>query len=54
MTRRQRIIKYVKNSSLFFFHKDSRVRRMCMQLAETPEVLIELEKQEKEGNLDDY
>lgn len=36
------------------FHKDTKIRKFCMQLSETPEVLIALEKQEKEGNLDDY
>ena len=42
------------NSSCFFFHKNSRVRKLCLMLAESPETLQEYYRAEKEGTLDTY
>jgi len=50
----ERIIDYFKKSSLYIFHVDWKIRRFCLQMAETPENLAEFEKMEKEGLLDNY
>jgi hypothetical protein len=47
-------MKYTKNSSLFIFHKDWQIRKFCQQLAETPEVVQELETLQEQGALDNY
>ena len=35
--------KSMSQRSLFIFHKDSKIRRMCILFAETPETVEELE-----------
>ena len=40
---------YFLNSSLFLIHKDTRIRRACLMLAESPENLELLEQFELEG-----
>lgn len=44
----------MKQSSLFLFHRNSKIRRSCLQLVEPPEILQELANLEKNGNLDNY
>ena len=42
------------NASLLIFHKDSKIRRLCLRLAESPETLREFYQAEREGTLDSY
>jgi hypothetical protein len=53
-TFKQRFFRYTSNSSLFIFHKDWTIRKICQQLAESPEVLKELDKMIEKGGLDTY
>ena len=45
---------YFQNCSLYIFHKDLRLRRLCLLLSESADVLEELEEMEKKGTLGEY
>lgn len=54
MSLKERVIDYMTDSSLFIFHKDSKIRRLCLILAETEENLKLLKDMEESGRLKDY
>ena len=41
-TRRERLQNYFKESSLFIFHRTHKIRKLCLQLVEPPEVMARL------------
>ena len=54
LTFRQKLMKHCKYSSMFCFHKDLKIRKLCIQLAEPPDIILEYQKADREGTLDRY
>ena len=50
----QRFTNSMADRSLFIFHRDSRVRQWCLELAEQPEVLEKMRQLIKNGTIEDY
>ena len=50
----ERVANFLLDSSLFLFHKKSKIRQWCLKLAEPPENLLIIKEIEKLGSYEAY